>query len=1224
VHVGADTGGTFTDLVADDGRVVKVLSTPDDPGRALRAGLAELCAGGGAPRLLAHGTTVATNALLERRGAAVALLTTEGFADVIEIGRQDRPSLYDIWADRPAPLVPRERRVEVAGRLDASGRELSPLPPLSAAGGAPGTGSRSGLPPLTGGDPLRLPDGVDSVAVCLLHSDLNPAHERAVAAALEARGLDVSCSADVSPEFREYERTVTTVVNAYLRPVCRPYLSQLGGLAADVLVMTSAGGLVDSGEAARLPAALLLSGPAGGVRAGAAVAAACGYPDAVTFDMGGTSTDVCLVRGGVPEPAPGRVVAGLPVRLPSLDIHTIGAGGGSIARLDPGGALTVGPDSAGAEPGPACYGRGGTAPTVTDADFVLGRIPADAAFPGLGTLDRAAAVRALSQALTPEPGADRPGPVGAADGDSGAAPGADRPGPAGVADGDGGAAPGADRPGPAGAADGDSGAAADLAAGVVAVVDAAMEQAVRAVTVERGVDPAGLALVAFGGAGPLHACALAEALGMPAVIVPPRAGALSAVGLLCSPPQRELVRSWPDPGHHEGLDVALAGLGDEARAALGDPEAEVEFALDCRYRGQSHELSVPTVEAFHAEHERRNGYARPGAPVEVVALRARARRPAPLAAETLPVPARERRTGPAVAGEPDCTVWIPQGWTAEPGPLGAWILTRTGSSPATGPDRGPETAAEPASLGPASPGPAALGPAALQILIARLTGIADEMGAVLRRAAFSPNIKERADCSAALFTPQGELLAQAEHIPVHLGSMPASVAAAIAAFGDAVRPGDQIILNDPFAGGTHLNDITLVAPSFTADGRLVGWAANRAHHADVGGMAPGSIPPEATEVYQEGLRIPPVLLTPEVEAVLFANSRTGAERRGDLDAQRGANQVGAARLAELAGEPLDEVVAYGERRMRAALAALPDGTWTFADVLDSTGAGPDQRAPARIALTLTVEDDRVTFDFTGSDAQRPGNVNAVEAVTVSAVAFALRSATDPTIPANGGAMRPVRIVAPPGTVVAARPPAAVGAGNVEVSQRVADVCFGALARAAPDRVAAAGQGTMNNLLVGGPGWVYYETIAGGQGARPHRPGQSGIHTGMTNTRNTPTEALERAFPLRVLRYRLRRGSGGEGLAPGGEGIERDLQALGDCTVSLITERRVSRPWGLEGGEAGAPGENWVLRGGDEGRAERLPDKCTVTLHAGDVVRMLTPGGGGWGRPGGRRGSAPGR
>ncbi len=366
------------------------------------------------------------------------------------------------------------------------------------------------------------------------------------------------------------------------------------------------------------------------------------------------------------------------------------------------------------------------------------------------------------------------------------------------------------------------------------------------------------------------------------------------------------------------------------------------------------------------------------------------------------------------------------------------------------------------------------------------------------------------------------------------------------------------------------------------------------------------------------------------ESILLANSRTPAERSGDLAAQVGSNAVGVTRLAELAGEPFAEVLAHGERRCAAVLAALDATTVGAVDVIDSTGPGEDQQRPATIRLTVTVRrgvsGPAITFDFTGTDDQRMGNTNAVRAVTVSAVAFALRAALDHTLPANAGVMQPVEVIAPEGSIVAARAPVAVGAGNVEVSQRVADVCQRALAEIAPGRVPAAGQGTMNNMLIGGgearkEPWVYYETVGGGQGGRPPRPGasaagpipgMSGVHTGMTNTKNTPIEALERAFPLRVLRQRLRRGSGGPGSAPGGEGVERDLQVLTDATVSLITERRVSQPWGLEGGEPGAVGENWLLPGGDESRAERLHDKCTIQLKAGDVLRMLTPGGGGWG------------
>ncbi len=622
--LGSDTGGTFTDLVAADGRILKVFSTPDDPGRAIRDGVAGLSPDG-PPDGLAHGTTVGTNALLQRSGTTVALVTNEGFADLIEIARQDRPALYDQSVDRPEPLVARHHRYEVVGRLDAHGVEIEPIDLAS-------------LGPL---DPA-----VESVAVVLLHSDLEPGHEVAVAAELAARGFDVTASHQVSPEFREYERTVTTVMNAYLRPVCRAYLQALTDTAGEVLVMTSAGGVVPVAEAAERPVSLLLSGPAGGVLAGAEAATANGWPDAITFDMGGTSTDVCLVLDGRPAPAAERLVAGFAVRMPSLDVHTIGAGGGSIAEVDAGGALLVGPRSAGATPGPACYAHGGTQPTVTDADLVAGRIPADVGFPGIGLLDRAAAVAALDRA--------------------------------GV-----------------------------TAEAVLAVVDAAMVQALRAVSIERGVDPRALALVAFGGAGPLHACTLAGALGLAVVIIPARAGVLSAVGILGAPRQVDLVESCPDPLDHDGAERRCTALA--ARAAMqvtgavppqqaqvarhsatvslgpANQACQVITAFDCRYAGQSHELSVNAIDAFHVEHERRNGYARPDAPIEVVAVRVSARVASPVSASSLPVPIASTRAdvtiGPAVIAEPDCTIWVPGGWRADPGVAGALVLTRVEGPP---------------------------------------------------------------------------------------------------------------------------------------------------------------------------------------------------------------------------------------------------------------------------------------------------------------------------------------------------------------------------------------------------------------------------------------------------------------------------------------------------------------------------------------------------------------
>ncbi len=513
----------------------------------------------------------------------------------------------------------------------------------------------------------------------------------------------------------------------------------------------------------------------------------------------------------------------------------------------------------------------------------------------------------------------------------------------------------------------------------------------------------------------------------------------------------------------------------------------------------------------------------------------------------------------------------------------------------------------------------------LEVVRHALAGVADEMGIALRRAAYSPNIKERADCSAAVFDAAGQMVAQAEHIPVHLGAMPRSVEAAIERFGDALTPGAQVIVNDPYAGGTHLPDLTLVAVVGDDEGTVLGYVANRAHHADVGGAAPGSMPANATDITMEGLRIPPVLVaTPDgvrddLLDLIAANSRTPRERYGDLRAQFAANHVGTRRLRELAGRygvgglhaAMRDVCDYSERRVRAAIAGIPDGTYRATDVLELDG-------DITIAVELTVAGDDVVADFSGTDPQVAANVNAVLAVTVSSAYFVLRMLTDPGAPPNAGCYRPLTVRTPERSVVDARHPAPVAAGNVETSQRIVDVLLAAFAQALPDRVPAASQGTMNNLLLGASepvAFSYYETLGGGEGATPRRDGQSGIHTGMTNTENTPAEAIELEYPLRVWRYELRRGSGGGGHHRGGDGLIREIEVLCDhATLTLQSERRGHAPWGLHGGGDGAVGRNVAVHA--DGHEERLAAKGTWRLGRGDRIRVETPGGGGWNRPDG--------
>jgi N-methylhydantoinase B len=527
-------------------------------------------------------------------------------------------------------------------------------------------------------------------------------------------------------------------------------------------------------------------------------------------------------------------------------------------------------------------------------------------------------------------------------------------------------------------------------------------------------------------------------------------------------------------------------------------------------------------------------------------------------------------------------------------------------------------------------------PIQLEIFKHLFAAIAEEMGTLLRKSSYSPNIKERRDFSCAVFDAQGRMVAQAAHIPVHLGAMPLSVQAAVERFGDDLHPGDVVVLNDPYRGGTHLPDITMVSPVFLfpaaqrgAAGKLIGFVASRAHHADVGGMTPGSMP-VAREIYQEGLILPPVKLARrgEVDAdlleIILSNVRTPDERRGDLLAQMAANQRGAERLLHLVGrygldevnEAMEQLLAYTERMTRRLLASLPDGTYRFTDYLDDDGVS-SQPIPITVAVTIAGEEARV--DFTGSAPQQAGSVNAVEAITLSAVYYVFRCLLGLDVPNNAGCLAPVTVIAPPGTVVNARPPAPVAGGNVETSQRIVDVLLGALAQACPEKIPAASQGTMNNVTIGGTplqtgskgagAFAYYETIGGGSGARPNADGVSAIHSHMTNTLNTPVEALEYAYPLRVRRYEIRHGSGGEGRFPGGDGLIREIEALTDCQVTLLTERRVGAPYGLAGGAAGQRGENMLIRDGQE---TRLPGKGSFEMHPGDVLSIRTPGGGGYG------------
>jgi N-methylhydantoinase B/oxoprolinase/acetone carboxylase alpha subunit/N-methylhydantoinase A/oxoprolinase/acetone carboxylase beta subunit len=1140
-----------------------------------------------------HGSTVATNALLERKGARVALVTTKGFEDVLAIARQTRSELYNFQVRRRLPMIEAGLTFGLAERLDCHGNALEAL-------------QIQEIKELS--EKLRQAK-VDCVAVCLLHSYANPLHEENIARHLEQAGFAVSSSSSVLPEYREYERWSTTVVNAYVTPIMSRYLAGLEqGLGSTRLnIMQSNGGSISAATARNSAVRTILSGPAAGAIGAHAAARASGFDRAILFDMGGTSTDVSLVDGQL-STTNESTVGDFPVRLPMLDIHSVGAGGGSIVYIDSGGSLRVGPHSAGADPGPVCYGKGDKL-TVTDANLLLGRLDPKYFLAGRMQLDiertsERAVVFSDKLQITPT----------------------------------------------------------RLAEGIVRIANANMERAIRAVSVQRGYDPRDFALLAFGGAGGLHACEIADALEIGTVIVPEHGGVLSALGMLLADVRRDYSQtilklsnaiSFTDLQRHlaplvQQAQTNLAGEGFDAQSIV------IEGSLDMRYQGQSYEINVPFTPAFNEEfnsrHQQLYGYSNPSRITEVVNVRVNAagitQKPAfpssPDVAQPLPPPTSKRSTwfegrwfetaiyhretllpgmegaGPAIIASGESTAVITPRYRFRIDGAGSLIATRIESHDQ---NRHKDFSPIKSSELPHK----TVDPIEFEIFKNIFVSIAEEMGITLCRTAFSPNIKERLDYSCAIYDEHGQTIAQGDHMPVHLGAMPLSVEAAIRHVN--MQPGDMVILNDPFQGGTHLPDITLVQPIFL-DGASppVFYVANRAHHSDVGGISPGSMP-LAQEIFQEGLILPPIKLlrggeiSQDVLALILANVRTPVEREGDLSAQIASNRVAETRLRALVKRYGLEYVRkharatqdYAERILRHTLTNIPDGEYSFEDVMDDDGFSR-QRIGIRAAVRIA--GDGAEVDFTGTDMQTSGGVNANFAITLSATLYCFRCLIKEDVLYNSGISRAIRVIAPQGTIVNAMHPAAVAGGNVETSQRITDVVLGALAKALPGTIPAASQGTMNNVTLGGkrPGdgspFAYYETIGGGMGGRNGSPGLSGVHTHMSNTRNTPIEAIEHYLPVRIRRYALRQESGGAGEYPGGEGILREYEMLTETSITLLSERRTSHPYGVQGGESGACGRNTVVRA--DGSVETVPAKVRLELTSGDRLCIETPGGGGFG------------
>jgi 5-oxoprolinase (ATP-hydrolysing) len=1197
-----DRGGTFTDVVArtPDGaiRVHKLLSdNPEQYEDAALQGIRQLL--GLAPEdaipaaavdAVKMGTTVATNALLERRGEPTVLAITAGLGDALRIGYQHRPDIFARHIVLPEMLY--ADVVEIDERVRADGTLERPLDLVKARrdlGASLGRGQRA-------------------LAIVLMHGYRHHAHELALAELARELGFaQISVSHQVSPLMKLVSRGDTTVVDAYLSPILRRYVDQIAGALGDVrlMFMQSNGGLVDARLFQGKDA--ILSGPAGGIVGGVRVAGLAGFERIITFDMGGTSTDVAHFAGEYERTFESEV-AGVRLRAPMMAIHTVAAGGGSILTFD-GARFRVGPESAGANPGPACYRRGGPL-TVTDANLMVGKLH-PRFFPSVFG-----------------PGADQP-----LDGD--VVRRRFRELAAEVA-----GATGVER------------TPEQLAHGCLAIAVDNMANAIKKISIQRGHDISGYVLCCFGGAAGQHACLVADALGLKRVLAHPLASVLSAYGMGLADVRairQRAIEAALDDALMPTIQEAIEELGDAARAELerqGLEPARITTAarVHIRYSGTDTPLEIPAADAaelrraFEAEHRARYGFvvAGRGLVVEQVAVEAigrmavidepeleivpraadeplepvdhtrmiTARAPhQPPEAFATPVFERDhlrsgdRVDGPAIIVEPTTTVVVEPGWRAELTARDHLLLSRIEALP------------QRAALGTHAD------PIMLEVFNNLFMSIAEQMGVTLQNTAYSVNMKERLDFSCALFDRDGMLIANAPHMPVHLGSMGESVRTVLRLRGAGMRPGDVFALNNPYNGGTHLPDVTVVMPVFGEDGQVLFLTAARGHHADIGGITPGSMPPDSRSIAQEGVLIDDFqlvdqgrFLAEELDALLASGpypARNPRQNVADVQAQIAACARGAGELRRMIRQfGLDTVLAYtrhvqdnAEESVRRVLGVLKDGAFEYP---------LDNSAVIRVRVRIDRAARRAVVDFTGTSAQLADNFNAPAAVCRAAVLYVFRTLVDEPIPMNEGCLKPIEIVIPDGCMLNPRYPAAVVAGNVETSQCITDALYGALG------VLAAAQGTMNNFTFGNDRYQYYETICGGSGAGPDFDGTSAVHTHMTNSRLTDPEVLEWRFPVLLESHRINRGSGGAGAHRGGDGTIRRIRFLEAMGAALLSNHRIVAPFGVEGGEPGACGRQWIERA--DGTSEPLPGCAKADVGPGEVFVIQTPAGGGFGTP----------